>query len=775
MSFAYAPQRPWRSPLAATSPLLLTGTLAALAGPSPVAATTFAAVAEVQTSVTLQEATPLRELAGQVVDARPPHAPLPGLLVRVTPGGEAVTDGEGRFQVRTSDLERVHIAVEGFGVAPLETQVDLPLSAPLRLEVTRLFRLAELVATASPTGRSTTYQPTQALGPDELQQRMAASLGSMLDGEPGIAMRSLGAAPTRPVIRGFDGDRVLVLENGERMGDLAESAADHAVALDPLALRRVEVVRGPASLLYGSSALGGVINLYTGDLPERWVRGWGGALHTHAASMNRSAAAGGEVLYGAGRWATTGRLSLREAGDIRTPEARLPGTALSSRDGQLGVVRATDELRIGLSASFVDRSYGIPEAVDEPLEEVLLTMQRQALQGRLDWTPPHSSWVESLEFRTHLARFHQEELERELSIAGEVLDEEVELEFDQWAGSATATLRHTPMGPLDIGAFGLALRARTLDVGGDEAFTPGAHERSLALFTFQELPLTGVFRLQFGARGEWQESRARPNDQFPQVRDRRGSATFSGSLGVNWRPSAGMELGAQVARAHRTPSVEELYADGPHLGAGAYEIGTPDLADEIGHGVDLFLRRGWTRGGVEAALFQNRISGFVAFQPQGVVDHRSGLPVFRYEAADARFLGGEIMGHLQATQALEVGLALDWVRADRLGDDAAPLPTIPPLRGRLTARWEGNRWWAGGTLRAVAPQDRIAPDEERTSGYALVDGSAGFRVDPAGRHSLVLRAENATNRLYRDHLSRVEERGFPMPARNLSLVYRWGF
>ena len=710
-----------------------------------------------------------------VVDARPPHTPLSDLLVRATPGGEALTDAEGRFRIPVPSVEQVGITVEGFGVVTLETEVTLPLATPLRLQVSRLFRLDEVVATATPTGRTTSYQPTQALGPDELQQRMAASIGFMLDGEPGVAMRSLGAAPTRPVIRGFDGDRVLVLENGERMGDLAESAADHAVALDPMALRRVEVVRGPASLLYGSSALGGVVNLFTADLPERWARGWSGAAHTHAASMNRSAAAGGEVLYGGEELAATGRLSFREAGDIRTPEARLPGTSLSSRDGQVGIVREAGEFRSGVSLSFVDRSYGIPEAIDDPLEEVVLTMQRQALQGRVEWTPTRSPWIESLQIRTHLARFHQQELERELTAAGILVDEDVELEFDQIAASATATLRHAPVGRLDVGAVGLALRTRTLDVGGDEAFTPGATEHSLALFTFQEVPLTDAFRLQFGARGEMQRSRARPNEGFPDARDRRESSTLSGSLGVNWRPSPAMEVGAQVARAHRTPSVEELYADGPHLGAGAYEIGTPDLADEIGHGVDLFLRRGWTRGGIEAALFYNRISGFVAFQPLGVLDEGSGLPIFRYEGTDARLLGGEVMGQLQATEALELGLGLDWVRADRLGGEAAPLPTIPPFRSRLTARWEGERWWAAGTLRGVASQNRVAPDEERTSGYALVDGSAGFRVDPTGRHTLVLRVENATNRLYRDHLSRVEERGFPMPARNLSLVYRWSF
>ncbi len=223
-------------------------------------------------------------------------------------------------------------------------------------------------------------------------------------------------------------------------------------------------------------------------------------------------------------------------------------------------------------------------------------------------------------------------------------------------------------------------------------------------------------------------------------------------MGLNWRPAGGWEVGAQVARAHRTPSVEELFADGPHLGAGAYEIGAPDLADEIGHGVDLFIRRGWGNGGLEVAAFHNRIRGFVAFQPQGWTDPDSGLPVFAYEGTDARLLGGELMGEWRPTDRLEVGLGLDWVRGDRVGGGTTPLPSIPPFRARFSLRWEADR-----------------------TGRYLLDGTVGAHLDPTGRHSALLRVENATNRLYRDHLSRVEERGFPMPGRNLSVVYRWSF
>lgn len=736
-------------------------------------------------------------LRGLVVDATSGGAPVPGALVSLVELERTVrTDATGRFRILDAPGGRWTLRAESEGLRPATMEVNMSEGAAAAVDVTltfieRLFRLEEVVASVSPLRNPVGYQPAHALGREDLTRRLGSSVGMMLDGEPGVAMRSLGPAPARPVIRGFDGDRVLVLENGERMGDLAETAADHALSLDPLSIQRVEVVRGPASLLYGSSALGGVVNLITEDLPRSWARGLSGSVGTHGATVNRSAAVSGDLRYGSHHWVGTGRFSLREAGDLRTPEARLPGTQLSSMDGQVGIQRDSGAWRSGVSFSFLDRRYGVPEAIDDPDQEILISTERQALQARLDWEPARPGRVEGLEVRVHATRFFQEELERWFGDAGGVLasgaggrdagrsllQEDVELSFLQHGSTATATLRHRAMGPVEAGAVGAAFRLRDLDVGGEEAFTPGAREGSMGLFTFQEIALTSTTRFQFGLRAEGQRSRTLPNADFPEAGDRRTSLALSGSVGLNWRPASGLEIGAQLARAHRNPTVEELFADGPHLGAGAYEIGDPDLSDEVGHGVDLFIRRESDRLALELAGFVSHISGFVAFQPTGQEDPASGLPVFRYEATRGRMAGGEATLSAQLTPAWKVAAGLDYVRGDRVekGAPSVPLPTIPPLRGRLDLRYQSDRHWVGTTSRVVAAQHRVAPDEGATGGYLLLDGDAGLRIDPEGRHTLVLRVENATNRLYRDHLSRVEERGFPMPARNLSLIYRMRF
>jgi iron complex outermembrane recepter protein len=690
------------------------------------------------------------------------------------------TDGRAAFENLPAGTYRLTVEAPGFHLVEREVRIpgEIGPSGGI-LEVIlapRPLTLDEVIATASPLRSGVTYTAAQSFDREELRRRLDASIGTMLDGEPGVAMRSLGPAPTRPVIRGFDGDRILVLENGERMGDIGESSADHAVALDPLSVERLEIVRGPASLLYGSGALGGVVNMTTRDLPRSWSRGLEGGAMLQGASMNRSGAGSAALFWGADDWASTFRISARETGDLETPEGRIGDTALSSLDGSLGLVRAWDEMHVGVSGSLVDRRYGIPEAWDDPGAEVFLTMEQRSLQARVGWEPgeggAQAGGLRGFELRTRVSTFFQQEIERGLE-AGRIVNETVGLEYDAVSASGTATLRHGPVGVVGEGAVGLALRLRQMDIGGVDAFFPGVDERSVALFTFQEAPLTADLNLQVGGRIEANRSKARPSARFPSVDELRTGTALSGSVGLNWRPGGGWEMGAQVARAHRVPLAEELFANGAHLAAGVFEIGSAALSDEVSHGVDVFVRRDFARGSVEAAGFANLIRGYVAFQPLGRIDEASGFPVFQYQGTDARMLGGEFTAHLRLNEVWRMSAGVDWVQGTRVGGDADALPSIPPLRSRLQVHAEPGRWWAGATLRAVSSQARVAPDELATDGYVVFDVQAGMRFDPVGRHALLIRIDNALDTRYRDHLSRLPERDMLMPGRNLTLTWRW--
>jgi iron complex outermembrane recepter protein len=713
------------------------------------------------------------EVTGVVFTAGDPAEVVPGaaVLVEGTRLG-TVSDARGHFvlpgiQAGTYTLVVRHVAYE-----PVRVAVTVPAELPLRVALVPTALMGdEIIVTASPTGSTARYQAAQAFSPEALQRLGAASLGEILDGASGVFMRSFGSAPARPVIRGMDGDRVLVMQNGERMGDLAEAAADHAIAVDPLMVDRVEIVRGPASLLYGASAIGGVVNLFTEDIPRSWTRGSSGVIALQNATVNAMAAGSGRIVYGADRWAATGNFSARRAGDIRTPEGILQGTFLRTFSGGSGLAFSADGFRGGASVAGLQSVYGLPEGLDDPDERVEIRMDRLSSTGLARWERP--GFIEGIELRLNASTYYHAEVEIENEDG--VIEEDIELDFHQRSLSSTLTLRHGALGPIGSGAVGLNVQMRELEVGGEEALTPDARSGSLALFVYEEVPIVRGVHLQGGARIEMLSMRARPNEEYPDFSATRTSTTFSGSVGLNYRPVTGLEVGAQLARAFRAPRVEELYADAPHLGAGAYEIGSPDLANEVSTGVDGFAT--WRQGPVrlEVALFANRIDNFIVYQPTGAIHEPSGLPVFMFEASDAAVLGYEISAGARLGLGFVATGGLDYVRGTRLDDARTPLPFMPPRRWTASLLRQATAWQVGISARFVAAQNRVAIEEDPTNGYALFGAESLFRLPRGGHHIITVRADNMLNVAYRDHLSRVEDRDNPMPGRSFTMTYRWLF
>lgn len=715
-------------------------------------------------------------IVGVVLDAAAPATTVAGALVEVRGVGLRVrTSRDGSFILDGVPSGEHVLRTERTGYQTLELPLTVPrdVAAPLRILLEpAAFRLAEVVATASPFERAAAYQPAAAYSREALQRRAATSLGEMLDGEAGVAMRSFGPVPARPVIRGLDGDRVLVLENGQRMGDLSETAVDHAIGADPLAADQVEVVRGPASLLYGSSALGGVVNILSEDIPAVWSRGTTGMLAAQGGSANRLGGGFGRVVHGGDRWAVTARASGRHAEEVRTPEGRLPDTHLRSGTAGAGVAYGGDAFQGGVSVGALSKRYGIPDSPEIEEERVELRTERQTLQGRAQVR--RDAFFDRLELRLSGSRYFHQEIERAWTRRGWV-DDAVEHEWLRHTLTSTLTVRHGRVGPLEQGALGLDLLAQSLSAGGAEALTPDARSHAVGGFLLQELPLAPAVRLQLGGRLETHTTRAEPNDRFPDARGQRSAATLSGAVGMNVRPARWLELGLQLARAHRTPSVEELFSFGPHLGTGKFEVGDADLPNEIGHGADLFIRTDAARLHLELAAFYNRVQNFIMLQPRTERDAGTDLPVYGYEADDAVLVGGEIVAEAAVTRTLRLDAVADYVRGTRRGTNPEPLPFMPPLRARLGLTHDPGSWWLGGGLRGAWAQRRVPEGEQPTAGYTLLGLEAGYRMDRHGHHVIALRVENIFDAVYRDHLSRVQDRDHPMPGRNATLSYRWSF
>ena len=684
------------------------------------------------------------------------------------------TNDEGQYTIAgiPSGSHNLQVAGMGFRTHSVSLELQAGENKNIDLEVEPDALQLEVVrVTASPTASGFRYQSDLGFVGEDLQKRSEASFGEMLDGEPGLAMRSNGSAPARPVIRGMGDDRILILEHGERMGDVSESGSGHSLTMDPLSANRVEVVKGPASLMYGSSALGGVINLMTADIPEDWEQGSTGVVSAQGATVNSMGAGFARYTHGNSNWAATGRIAYRGAGNLRTPEGLMPGTYMDNYDAAAGFGFNRSAMHGGFSLSANNQVYGLPEHLDDPDESVEVRQQRYGLQGRFSFD--RDGFFDKAQLRIHTTHLRQEEIEIEYEDG--ILDEDLELYHDKYAFSSTLTLQHEPRGPFDRGAVGFNLHGHNLDIGGDEAYTPGERRANFGMFTYQEIPLTTRFRLQAGLRADVQYTAALSNEVFPDASQSRSTVNLTGSAGMNFRPGDSWQIGGQVARAHRNPMVEELFANGPHLCSGVYEIGSADLKDEIGHGADLFVE--WTspRWSVELSGFVNQFSNYIIFEPTGAVDDLSALPVFHYIGDEARFLGGEFVSVLQLTPALSSSLTIDYVHARRTGQDRAHLPFIPPLRLKTELEYDLGNVWVNVNVRAISKQDRVASEESVTDGYTLFGMAAGYRLDYSGRHVLMLRVDNMMDTKYRDHLSRVEDRQFPMPGRNISLAYRYYF
>ncbi len=715
---------------------------------------------------------------GHVIDAQTgEHLPFVNLLIKGTRIG-TITDATGHY-ILTNLTPGTHVLIaQSMGYARTEVEIeaikDKTIEVDIDLEPTGI-NLEEIVLTSSPTASGFRYQPDAVFTGEKLQRRSEPSFGEMLNGQPGVTMRSFGSAPARPVIRGMDGDRILILENGERMGDISETSADHSISLDPLVASRLEVVRGPASLLYGSSALGGVINLMTTDIPDQWDAGFTGVVSGQAATMNNMGAGFGRINWGGDNNAASARFAMRQSGDITTPDGSLPGTSMNNYDGAIGWGIDNGTLNGGLSLSLSNQVYEIPESIDEPDESVEIRARRYSFQGRFgrDFT---GSFFDKAQVRFNATHFFQQEIEIETLEDGS-RDEDIELEYDQYAFSSTLTLQHKPVGILARGAMGFSFMGQRLNIGGDEAYTPGESRISMAMFTFQEVPLSNQLRFQFGLRLDFQNSQALTNELFPDISMSRNTFNYSGSLGLNIRPSESLEIGGQFARSHRNPIVEELFADGAHLGAGVYERGNPLLKDEIGHGGDVFGRLRLDFAEIELALFVNDFSNYIVFQPTGEFDEASGYYIFEYVQGHARLHGGELSAAFRLAEGFEWQSGIDVVRGRRIIDEQPneDLPFIPPFRFNNQLEYDFQRGWVGASFMAVAKQNRVAPEEEHTDGYNLLGFQAGYRLNFNGRHVIILRVENALDTTYRDHLSRIEDRNMIMPGRNFNLTYRWFF
>lgn len=623
----------------------------------------------------------------------------------------------------------------------------------------RLRVVGEQVTVTASGGEQTSFNSIQSvtsLTAVELAEKNPQSLGEALDNELGVAKRTFGPGTSRPVIRGFDGDRVLVLEDGNRIGALGFQSGDHAEPIDVLNLEKLEVVKGPATLLYGSSAIGGVVNAVTGhESAHPGLRGYFTAI---GGSNNYQGGGSAGLEYGTKSWLIWANGGGQRAGDYDTPIGRITNsyTREGNASGGFGYYPGTKFLSVDYA--FDGRRYGIPfDPMETDPEVVFLNPRRQSIRlngGIRDI----GAFVDAAQFSLQYNDYRHNEVN--------LFTDEINTAFKNKTFNYRGVFDERKSGRWS-GSFGLWGLHRDYTSSGEEALAPPTRQNAFAVFALEKLDFE---RLSFQFGGRFEHNGYNPDQVLARPTPDRSFDGFSGAIGMRVPTWRGGAFVANYSHSYRAPSLEELYNLGPHGGNATFEIGDPNLQREQSDGIDLSLRHSTNRLRAELNYFYYHIKDFIFLAPTGQIDDESGLLIANYAQGASRYTGTEARMDVGLHSNLWLVSSLDYVNA-RLREGETPIPRIPPLRGRvgLEATYKGFRFAPEAIF--AGDQDRLFPTETRTAGYSLFNANASYTFAQQHNAQIIsVTAFNIGDRLYRNHLSFIKDFA-PEIGRGVRLTY----
>lgn len=657
-----------------------------------------------------------------------------------------------------------------------------------------------ILVTAAGIDRLDVLAGTSVLEGAELLRNQSGQIGDVLADLPGVSTSGFAPGVSRPVLRGFGGERVRVLTDGVGAIDASSASDDHAVTVDPLIASRIEVLRGPAVLLYGSQAIGGAINVITKRIPPSVPDE---PLHIDAIAAVDSAsnlAEGGLSLdvpladnvafHMDGSYRNTDDLripgfaaspALRanllataaeqddagnpvEAAALRAGAAvtgRLPNSGTETFTVGAGLAAFAGDNNVGLSVDYYDTAYGIPGLPGVGEDDVSIGLKRFRLdaRGALDLG---DGLFDKAQARFGYSDYTHTEFEGDE--AGTVFNvdgfegrlELIQSRRGNWSGSLGAQISHTNFAAL-----------------GEEAFIPANATDNVALFALQEVDLDPV-EVEFGGRWEHIAVDATRSLGLKRTFDS-VSGALGASLGLVATSSDDLRLGLNVSRAERAPTAQELFADGPHVATQQFEVGSADLVTERSWGVEGYLRGNLGDVTLSASVYRNRFDGFIFLADTGLEE--GGLEVFNFLQQDAGQFGveGQVSVPLIDSDAFALTGELrgDYVRATLA--DGSPVPRLPPRSLAAALEASADHFDARAEVQWTAAQNRVSPLETATDGYTFVNLSLAWHpLEGSDNVTLLLQADNVFDVEARNHTSYTKD-FVPLAGRNVKLTARASF
>ena len=770
-----------------------------------------------------------QNISGKIVNHQ--DRPISGALVKVNGSEqEAITNEQGvfilsdltkgNFELHTSAKNYAHknqyITVKQDDISEVEIKLS-----PSVMEV------LDVYATPLHTSTIESALPVNVIAGDDLKLKQASTLGETLKNEVGVHSNFYGSVTSSPIIRGLDGPRVLITQNGLDAGDASRVGADHAVATETSTATQIEVLRGPATLFYGSGAIGGVVNIVDDRVPTSsetladWLLQYNDVSNEKQASFSVQTGSDQFAFHLDGFWRDAGEYQLPNDFDPHAHEeeeeheegeedhdedhedeetSHLANSSSKSSGFTIGSSYLFDQGYVGFSYGRLNRDYGIPghshddeheeedHDEDEHEEEgheagTAAEMEQDRLQilSEVNFT---DSFIKQLFTRFAYTDYQHQEIE----------DGAVGTVFSNKSYELKADLYHQEFSGWQ-GAWTLHLKKSDFKAVGEEAFAPPSTTKSVAIAWLEEKHFGDVL-LQLGARVEQVEIDVESttiglegyDDKLASFSQQKFTP-LSTSLGLVWDYQGGYNLGLSLAASQRAPSAAELFSFGPHIGAGTFEVGamfglssgsdvesvSESLDVETSYSVDLTWRKFEGDFGFVVSAFYNQVKDYFYQQDTGLV-FENDLPVLIYKQDDVDMYGLEAEFVYQISSPLKVKVFGDYIKAS-LSDNSS-LPRIPPMRIGTSLNYQGNSFDSEISANHYFEQDDIASLETTTPSYTLLDFNYNYYLDGMGFKDsdmvLYVKGQNLTDEVALVHSSFLKNIS-PLPGRNYSIGLRGSF
>ena len=727
-----------------------------------------------------------------------PAGAVVGASVRLLELERSVRTGaDGRFSFGDvpRGTYRIFTSARGFGSSTDTIRVAGETSVVSVTLRESAVRLEEVVVSASPIAGLTTeqYQSTASKTRADLHGSPGTTFAEKISDLPGVSVRGLGSAPSRPILRGLGDNEVLVLEDGLRMGDLATYDPAHATPVDAMEISQIDVVRGPATILYGPSTIGGIVNVITDIVPDISDRRVSGSLSGEGNTGSNQVAGYLSNVFSNDHHAFKLSAGGVHGDDIRIPHRsyadpgtgkeydldRMPQSFSRNWEAGAGYTYQAPFGTIGIGGKHFETNYGITGAppnanfIDFPPTTSRIAQGRNTLELRSLFTVGGGIF-DQLRVTAAYNDYNQSEFPTAQDSSG-VSDPQAN-HFDKKSVNAIVQLQQRAWGRLH-GTLGLWSNFEHLDISGDQPLGPNSLTSGLAAYAYEEFIATSSTRVQAGLRFDYNKIQTHPFAQstdsvFQTLDESRNSNAVTASLGAVQRLDPHLTASLSVARSFRAPTVQELFANGLDAASGTYSVGDASLRPETGFGVDASLRGSYERVTFDVSPFVNYIHSYIYGFLRG--DTIQDFPVRQFAPTNARLFGFEAGVTVAPVPELALRASTDYVNAHdtRLNQ---PLPFIPPLRGLLRATYQQRSWMGMVEERMAARQSRLGDGDTPTAGYGITNLGVGYRFASGGVvHDLTLHLDNVFNQVYRDNLSVVKD-FIPQPGRALRVGYEMAY